>query len=77
MEADYVDTTRAELVCYNVLGEFVAAQRLRYSEELDLWVADENALGFWVTKATELDATLPLHLLRSAENRNIKLRCPF
>lgn len=77
LEADYVDSTRAELVCLNVLGEFVAAGRLRYTDTLDLWVADENALGFWVTKATELDATLPLHLLRSAESRKIKLRCPF
>lgn len=73
MEGDYVDATRLELVCDEVLGEFVRAGRLRYNVVKDLWVAQD--LAFWVTKATELDGTVPFHLLKSVDTT--KLKSPF
>lgn len=73
LEGDYVDSTRLELVCSEVLGEFVRAGRLRYNEEKTLWVATD--LAFWVTKATELDGTVPFHLLKSVDTT--KLKSPF
>lgn len=77
LEADYVDETRAELVCLNVLAEFVAEGLLRYNDTTDCWVAAEtkDSLRFWVSKASELDGQLPLHLLRSVDTRHLK--APF
>lgn len=77
LEGDYVDNTRLELIVGEVLGEFVEAQHLRYNEEQDLWVAHENALIYWVTKVSELDAQLPRHLLKRAHTCNLYTRCPF
>lgn len=75
LEADWLDCTRLELVCSEVLGEFVAANHLRYNGEADMWVAHEAALPFWVSKAAELNSQLPLHLLRSVDIT--KLKAPF
>jgi len=73
LEADYVDSTRVELVCDEVLGEFVSAGRLCYNDTKDMWTATD--LGYWMTKATELDATIPFHLLKHVDPT--KLRSPF
>lgn len=72
LEGGYVDSTRAELVCNEVMGEFVRAGRLRYNDRDGMWVATD--LAFWVTKATELDGGLPLHLLRETSH---SLKSPF
>lgn len=77
LEGDYVEDTRLELIVGEVLGEFVESGRLRYNEEQSLWVAGEDALIYWVTKASELDAQLPRHLLKRANTRNLYTRCPF
>ena len=67
LAGDYLDSTRVELIVDEVLGEFVANKLLRYNEEKDMWVANENqGLGFWVTKVAELNAQAPLHLLKAA-----------
>jgi hypothetical protein len=73
LEGDYVDNTRVELVCDEVIGEFVRAGRLWYNDTKDMWTATD--LGYWITKATELDATVPFHLLKQVDTT--KLRSPF
>ncbi len=60
----YLDETRLELVIGEVLGEFVQNGWLRYNEEQERWVAPPTAIRFWVTKATELNASVPMHLLK-------------
>jgi hypothetical protein len=77
IEGDYLDCTRLELLVGEALGEFVSAGRLRYNCQKNMWVADEKALVYWVTKASELDAHLPRHILSRANARNLNTRCPF
>lgn len=66
-ENDWLDCTRMEWLVDQVLGEYVSDGILRYNEETDVWVAAEDSLRFWISKATELDASLPRHLVVSAK----------
>jgi hypothetical protein len=63
-EGSYLDNTRLESVIGEILGEFVRDGWLRYNEQHRLWVAPPAAIKFWVTKAIELNACLPIHLLK-------------
>jgi hypothetical protein len=71
LEGDYTESTRLESIVDEVLGEFVAANLLRYNEESRIWVAHNDSIRYWITKATELDASVPPHLLQ-AYTKNVR-----
>lgn len=71
LEVDYSDSTRLETIVDEVLGEFVAQGLLRYNEGSQIWVATASSLGYWLTKATELNASLPPHLLQT-QTQNVR-----
>jgi hypothetical protein len=62
LEYDWLDCNRMELLVNEVLGEFVSIGWLRYNEATDIWVAPKESLGFWLSKATELNASISRHL---------------
>lgn len=61
-DKEFLDGTRAEKLCLDVLADFVSKGRLQYNETLELWEALPGA--FWITQAVLLDAKLPTNLAK-------------
>lgn len=73
LEYDWLDCSRLEWLVGQVLGEFVSAGRLRYNEQADIWVAPKGSLRYWISKATELDASVPRHLTTEVSQLSLSI----
>lgn len=77
IDEDYCDSTRAEKLVDEVLGEFVLEGILRYNEQQDLWVLTGGQISTIISWVTSLGARLPQHLSLELSRKQLNRIPPY
>lgn len=72
LDEEWCDSTRAEKLVDEVLGEFVSEGVVRYNESLDLWVLTANDISRVISWVAALGARMPQHVLLDLSRDQIK-----